>query len=868
MKKFSRLLFIVTLFLFIFTVQRVEVDAADLSDGEKEFLINFNPKNGEEAVQVKVKQGEQLTENQIPFTEIKNGDKDFLGWFYGEGNKYELIFPFTPDSDVVLSAKWGKHIAPSSIEKPGYRMIFNDEFGNTDGQLNPDLWVDKYLSSWTRTPEFASPVYELEDGIMNLQIREDTKPWAPEYDGQTVVSGFTTGNRNALHNWNKTNEVRNPVETEITHINQYGYYEMRAKTQAGSSRHAAWWLTGFEDEPGHAAEIDIFEVLGNDSTGVPRAFHSWNDNNNPFGSGGAGTYRDASVDFHNEWHVYAMDWQKGTGSGAHPDKLVFYVDGKEVGSRDTNINYPMIQLFSLYEKRAGGWTGNWEWMPYPNSFDIDYVRVYKELPAGQNELSKDQLKITNIEDSKVGVLEGQAKLTTYISKVEGSMDKVYTEPNLPSTKSYVNVTWNDGVITQEFVKWDPITNHDLELINSGKTITKKGVLPNLTNIPGLSPPTLHVEVIQGPPYTSENLGTANNQSQLARLFDGILASNSGEFTFASNQLPTNKEVNIQYDFKEQVTLNSIGFTTNYGKDQGIRKFKLATWDDLTESWLPIEKEYDLAWTPAGNTESGETLLVDVGSLETSKVKIIITDAGLTWGNKVAMREIEFDYTKQEPIDVDVTILRELIATAKAISIEDGPYTSESFLHLENAIQEAEVNLETVKTEAERDTLVAALQFAIAGLKKIDIPKDLKKDIAELVKLIGEAKAISNDDGKYSSSAFASLQAAIKAAQEALVSVKTEDGLEDAIDDLEDAIEDLLDMDEWKEDIADLKKLINKAKAISNDKGKYTTASFASLQKAIKVAQKALVNVKTEDELEDSIDDLEDAIDDLVKVKKK
>lgn len=105
-----------------------------------------------------------------------------------------------------------------SLEKDGYRLIFNDEFnGDT---LDTDLWVPDYLSSWTTTPDLAQPTYNMENGLMRLKINADTEPWCPEFDGKTVVSGFTTGNRNGLHNWNKSNIVRNPKDMQLTHINQ------------------------------------------------------------------------------------------------------------------------------------------------------------------------------------------------------------------------------------------------------------------------------------------------------------------------------------------------------------------------------------------------------------------------------------------------------------------------------------------------------------------------------------------------------------------------------------------------------------------------------------------------------------------------
>ena len=76
------------------------------------------------------------------------------------------------------------------------------------------------------------------------------------------------------------------------------------------------------------------------------------------------------MDFHEEFHIYGFNWIEGGGQGEAPDKMEFYVDGVKTGERNVNIDYPVLQLFSLYEKRAGGWTGIWLPKPYPNTFDM------------------------------------------------------------------------------------------------------------------------------------------------------------------------------------------------------------------------------------------------------------------------------------------------------------------------------------------------------------------------------------------------------------------------------------------------------------------------------------------------------------------
>lgn len=198
---------------------------------------------------------------QIP----KFKDKDFLGWFWGKDLKYKAIFPLNLlsipkdilnnlNGEIVFVAKFGKHMPLNPINKNGYRLIFQEEFECEE--LDKNKFVDSYLSCWSIDYKNTKQ-WEINNSIISLKIEENSKPWCFEYGGETVVSAITTGDRNGLHNWNKTNEIRNPIDTKLTHINQYGYYEIRAQCQAGSSRHCAWWLLGFEDIDEESVEVDL-----------------------------------------------------------------------------------------------------------------------------------------------------------------------------------------------------------------------------------------------------------------------------------------------------------------------------------------------------------------------------------------------------------------------------------------------------------------------------------------------------------------------------------------------------------------------------------------------------------------------------------
>lgn len=513
------------------------------------------------------------------------------------------------------------------MDKPGYRLIFQDEF---DGEtLDDSRWVPQYLSSWAQKPELAEPTYIMENGLMRLQIFAETQPWCPEYDGETVVSGFTTGDRNALHNWNGTNAVRNPVEMQATHLNQYGYYEIRAKGQSGSARHAAWWLLGFEDVPDESAEIDIFEILGNNSHKVPVNFHAWNDPDAP--DGGGFSYTNRQMDFHEEFHIYGFNWIEGGGQGEAPDKMEFYVDGVKTGERNVNIDYPVLQLFSLYEKRAGGWTGIWLPKPYPNTFDIDYVRVYKLVPGGQA-LPKEQLAIAEVEAQEVMVLPS-ARPAQYVSAVAGHEGEIFTEAHLPGVRSYVNVLYNDGVKTQEFVRWPALSEEQYSRLRHGETVMLEGITPNLSaDAPGYQAPVLTLRPV---PWNT-NL----NPKGIENLFDGDTSSTPSCWTETMEPMPQGGY--ISFRFEETKTVNGIRFSANYGNGQGIRSCTLSFWDTQTGAWADEGVEYTIPWTSAGDNEAGETVLVPLAEpVVAQAVRINITSVNTHWENKIVMREIEF-----------------------------------------------------------------------------------------------------------------------------------------------------------------------------------------------------------------------------------
>ena len=224
---------------------------------------------------------------------------------------------------------------PNPLEKEGYRLIFHDEF---DGkEINTDKWIPEYLPSWPKDRSVCTPTYEMKNGIIRLIIDKNSKN---EFDNGMYISGFMSASRTGLHHYDPKKKALHQIKTEATQINQYGYYEMRAKMQDGGGVHCAWWLIGFEDDPNQSCEIDIFEILGTDVNRIWATVHSW---------------KDSTIQYHTEhpwfankklaeeFHIYGFDWT--------PEGVTVYVDGIQVMKHKAAITYPLIQIISFYDNR-------------------------------------------------------------------------------------------------------------------------------------------------------------------------------------------------------------------------------------------------------------------------------------------------------------------------------------------------------------------------------------------------------------------------------------------------------------------------------------------------------------------------------------
>lgn len=260
-----------------------------------------------------------------------------------------------------------KDFPANPLDKPGYRLEWNDEFEGPE--LDTSKWLPYYLPQWS-SRERSAPCYALRDNALVLQITQDQEPWCPEFDGEVKASCIQTGllagpvgSQLGQLRFNDDLVVREAQINVRLYTPQYGYFECRARGVDTPGNHVSLYMIGYEDTPERSGEINMFEIFGKDvsptSTKVRYGIHPWKDSK-------------LTDEFYQDWldidatkfHVYAHEWT--------PAQIDFYVDNQKIRTIHQSPDYPMQFMLSIYEL-PGGDTQS----AYPREFVVDYVRAYQ-----------------------------------------------------------------------------------------------------------------------------------------------------------------------------------------------------------------------------------------------------------------------------------------------------------------------------------------------------------------------------------------------------------------------------------------------------------------------------------------------------------
>ena len=275
--------------------------------------------------------------------------------------------------DLYLVARGATGVANSDwlrfstepIHVPDYQLVWEDNF---DGDsLDTGKWhpvqhgdVDNgEVQFYTDRPDNI----HLADGFLWLTARRETYTGSgPWMDGDKTTE-YTSG------------KVQGDGKISF----QYGRIEARIRMPRGEGLWPAFWMLGeniFEPGVGwpKCGEIDIMEHA-NVQDWIGAAIHTEAYNHT------IGTQKTGSIpssDYDTEFHTYGVEWTADRLSFYLDDSVYFTVTKSQLG--DSEAEWPFDQPFWLILNLAvgGAWGGDPSNGQFPQSMQVDWVRVYQD----------------------------------------------------------------------------------------------------------------------------------------------------------------------------------------------------------------------------------------------------------------------------------------------------------------------------------------------------------------------------------------------------------------------------------------------------------------------------------------------------------
>lgn len=223
-------------------------------------------------------------------------------------------------------------------EDNGYKIVWEDNFDGDD--LDPTKW--QHRSTGPRRIGYNDPkMVSVKDGYLNLMY---------DIQGDSIMAGM--------------------IGTDNTYRTHYGYFECRAQLQKAMGPWAAFWMqspeiSNGEDPAKYGAEIDIFEYFkeyGEDH--LTHCVHwAYGPNQKTVGC------LDSDLEgLSKGFHTFGLEWT--------PEKYAFYIDGlkyHEITEGLSHIDEYIILSMEIPDKLQ-----RIKNACAPDTFKVDYVRVYKK----------------------------------------------------------------------------------------------------------------------------------------------------------------------------------------------------------------------------------------------------------------------------------------------------------------------------------------------------------------------------------------------------------------------------------------------------------------------------------------------------------
>lgn len=259
----------------------------------------------------------------------------------------------------------------------GYTLTFADDFTDPDvsrinenatgGRPGAPAWRSRFRQSRFTIvnkekqiyvdPKFPGKAnkalgiqpFSISDSVLTITANRADPETAPYLSKQAYTSGVIT--------------------SELTFLQQYGYFEIKARMPAGKGFWPAFWL--LPKRPTWPPEIDVFEGSGVRVKEIHHGILEAKDpNDSKKGKAVQMSWAKLPFDVSDGFHTYALEWTE--------KELIFFADGKETfrGANHT-IHEPMYVIANL---ALGSHDQNWipdpdASTPFPGRFEIDYIKI-------------------------------------------------------------------------------------------------------------------------------------------------------------------------------------------------------------------------------------------------------------------------------------------------------------------------------------------------------------------------------------------------------------------------------------------------------------------------------------------------------------
>ncbi len=223
-------------------------------------------------------------------------------------------------------------------QEMGYRLVWQDEFDGT--QLDSTKWRVRGIGP--RAIAFVSEkAVKVADGCVKLYAMKQ---------GDSLL-GSAIGTQNLF-------------------MVKYGFFECRAQVQKSPGVWAAFWIQSpqisqGEDPALFGAEIDIMECFRKLGPDIVSHNVHWAYGPHQQTTRGMQSYLPGVGD---GFHTFALEWL--------PDKYVFYVDGLKFYEVTQGLSH--IQEYLILSMEYPSKKEEIAKTVFPDSFVVDYVRVYQK----------------------------------------------------------------------------------------------------------------------------------------------------------------------------------------------------------------------------------------------------------------------------------------------------------------------------------------------------------------------------------------------------------------------------------------------------------------------------------------------------------